>query len=240
MKQLLDIGFTRVGGWHLVDDAPAVTLHSMGESVNVLFAFVAGGEVKYVGRSVQSLVRSLDRFQNPTDKLDEFAACRQQIADSLYAGVEVDIYILPERGLLQYGDFHVNLAAGLEESILATLQPEWNIPPQESQRTITVESDGVVRGDAVSTRAVQPRARHALDERQEPPKFSFAIGPMQMTGGLFDVPALYSDYVAGEGRPVQIHIGENPPITGYVNRRANINRAPRILGGEELLAWFRQ
>ncbi|NJN83148.1 MAG: hypothetical protein HC802_13270, partial [Caldilineaceae bacterium] len=36
------------------------------------------------------------------------------------------------------------------------------------------------------------------------------------------------------------HIGENPPITGYVNRRANINRAPRILGGEELLAWFRQ
>ncbi len=239
MKRLIDIGFTRIGGWRLENDAPTFSLHSMGDAVDVLFAFIASGEVKFVGRAEQPLTRCMQRFQQPEADDSVYVEWRQQIADALYSGLEVDIYLLPERGLLQYGDFQVNLAAGLEASILATLQPEWN-ETQAPPRTITVDSTGVVKGVATSTRAVQPRASHALDERSEPPKFDFKIGPMQVTGGLFDVPALYSDYVAGEGQPVKVHIGDEPPLTGYVNRRANINRAPRILGGEALMAWFRQ
>jgi len=33
---------------------------------------------------------------------------------------------LPDNGLLHFGDFHVNLAAGLEDSIIKTLNPLWN------------------------------------------------------------------------------------------------------------------
>jgi hypothetical protein len=38
----------------------------------------------------------------------------------------VEIYALPDNGLLRYGGFHVNLAAGLEDSIVRDLNPPWN------------------------------------------------------------------------------------------------------------------
>jgi hypothetical protein len=38
----------------------------------------------------------------------------------------VAIYVLPDNGLLYYGGFHVNLAAGLEDSLVRELQPPWN------------------------------------------------------------------------------------------------------------------
>ena len=39
----------------------------------------------------------------------------------------VEIHALPDNGLLYYRGFHVNLAAGLEDSLVATLKPVWNM-----------------------------------------------------------------------------------------------------------------
>lgn len=38
----------------------------------------------------------------------------------------MEIHVLPDNGLLYYGGFHVNLAAGLEDSLVATIRPVWN------------------------------------------------------------------------------------------------------------------
>jgi hypothetical protein len=44
------------------------------------------------------------------------------------AGTSVEIHALPDNdnGLLYYGGIHVNLAAGLEDSLIAALKPSWN------------------------------------------------------------------------------------------------------------------
>jgi 5-methylcytosine-specific restriction protein A len=44
----------------------------------------------------------------------------------LAKGQEVEAYILPDNGLLRYGAFHLNLAAGLEDSLIRELNPAWN------------------------------------------------------------------------------------------------------------------
>lgn len=41
-------------------------------------------------------------------------------------GSVVDLFALPDHGLLHFGTFHINLAAGLEDSIVSSLKPEWN------------------------------------------------------------------------------------------------------------------
>ena len=39
----------------------------------------------------------------------------------------VDIFILTDNGLLRYGDFRINLAAGLEDTLIYEINPDWNL-----------------------------------------------------------------------------------------------------------------
>jgi len=41
--------------------------------------------------------------------------------------------VLADHGLLHYGGFHVNLAAGLEDSLIRDLNPPWNGGKKESR-----------------------------------------------------------------------------------------------------------
>jgi len=47
--------------------------------------------------------------------------------DLLSRGTYVQIHALPDDGSMQYRGFHVNLAAGLEDSVINGLKPKWNI-----------------------------------------------------------------------------------------------------------------
>ena len=42
------------------------------------------------------------------------------------SGSAVDIYALPDPGDMEYKGFHLNLAAGLEDSLIRELKPSWN------------------------------------------------------------------------------------------------------------------
>ena len=50
----------------------------------------------------------------------------RSVLDALGLGATVEIYVLPDNGLLYYGGFHINLAAGLEDSLIRELRPPWN------------------------------------------------------------------------------------------------------------------
>ena len=50
-----------------------------------------------------------------------FPRIRERLTDS-----SVEIYVWACDGLMTYGGFGVDLAAGLEDSIVHELQPQWN------------------------------------------------------------------------------------------------------------------
>ena len=65
-------------------------------------------------------------YQNPGPTQSTNIKGNKLIKELLATSAPVEIYALPDNGLLYYGGFHVNLAAGLEDNLIATLSPPWN------------------------------------------------------------------------------------------------------------------
>ena len=131
MNRLLEIGFQPAGHWQLVDGELSFELLRHGSQKNILYAFVCDGQVKYVGKTVQSLAKRLYGYKNPGLSQSTNIKNNAHIKELLNSGAAVDILVLPDNGLLHYGQFHVNLAAGLEDNIISRLQPEWNGKPKK-------------------------------------------------------------------------------------------------------------
>lgn len=51
--------------------------------------------------------------------------------------------------------------------------------------------------------------------------------------------ATYGDRFGSDGEETEIHCGDSEePILGTINRTANLNATPRIMGGKGLRDWF--
>lgn len=128
LKRLIDMGFRLAGCWNCVAGRLSLDLahDELGSASNVLYAFVARGEVSYIGKSQQTLRVRMYGYRNPGATQSTNIRNNRLLMDALAAGAQVQVYVLPDNGLLYYGGFHVNLAAGLEDSLIRELQPPWN------------------------------------------------------------------------------------------------------------------
>jgi hypothetical protein len=126
LQRLKEIGFRLVGGWSLKGDQPKCTLTDQAKARKVLYAFVSDGTVVYIGKTIQTLQQRMRGYQHPGPTQSTNVKGNKLIREALSANKPVEVYALPDNGLLHYGGFHVNLAAGLEDSLLAMLKPVWN------------------------------------------------------------------------------------------------------------------
>lgn len=126
MNRLLNIGFARVGHWRLEGEELVFELSRYGTERNILYAFVVNGEVKYVGKTVSQLSARMSGYRNPGPTQSTNINNNRRIHELLASGSAVEIFALPDKGLLSYGGFHLNIAAGLEDDIIRVLDPEWN------------------------------------------------------------------------------------------------------------------
>ena len=143
----------------------------------------------------------------------------------LAAGAAVEILVLPDNGLLHYGQFHVNLAAGLEDDIIGVLNPEWNGgAPEEISKSSTEEAA-----------AVPNSARGTFSSGT----FSFVLQPTYYRTGFFNVGVSSQKFFGADGETIELFLGSSQhPILGTINRCANPNGTPRIMGGAGLRDWF--
>lgn len=126
MNRLIDMGFKRVGVWKLNGEKINYNLESCADLKNVLYAFICDGSVLYIGKTTQPLKRRMYGYQNPGPTQFTNIKGNGFITDLVTSGKEVEIHALPDNGLLRYGGFHVNMAAGLEDNIVSVLKPIWN------------------------------------------------------------------------------------------------------------------
>lgn len=218
MNRLLDIGFELAGHWSLNATTLSFELIRHGSQRNILYAFVCDGEVKYVGKTIQSLRSRMNGYKNPGASQITNVRNNLRLKEQLNNGAAVDILALPDNGLLHYGQFHYNLAAGLEDSIIKVLKPEWNGKPR-------------------------PTRSDSQDELEPPLEpidiFQLVLHPSYFNSGFFNVPVAHSASIAEDAEPIEIFCGGSTnPISGAINRRANQNNSPRILGGTGLRDWF--
>jgi len=216
MNRLLEIGFQVAGCWRLKDGELSLHLRRYGSQRNVLYAFVSDGEVKYVGKTTQKLAGRLYGYSKPGESQATNVRNHRLIRELLHRGAAVEILVLPDNGLLHYGQFHVNLAAGLEDSIIAVLSPEWNGKPTRP-----------------------PASELAAPTNLPVVEFTFTLHKTYFSKGFFNVPVDYADAFGADGEQVDIFCGNAAvPLIGTINRSANTTNAPRIMGGAGLRDWF--
>jgi hypothetical protein len=127
LNRLVDIGFRIAGVWKLGGGGVVCELHDdFAAARNVLYAFAADGQLMYVGKTVQPLRARMTGYRNPGATQSTNIKNNHNIRQSLEQGKRIEVYVLPDNGLLHYGKFHVNLAAALEDSVVRELNPPWN------------------------------------------------------------------------------------------------------------------
>ncbi len=125
-EKLNAMGFRKCGEWRLEDGKIKCVLSDNAAAPNVLYAFISESAVLYVGKTVRSLKKRMYGYQNPGATQSTNIKGNKFIKETLAQGRLVEVHALPDNGLLYYGGFHVNLSAGLEDSLVANLKPKWN------------------------------------------------------------------------------------------------------------------
>jgi hypothetical protein len=93
---------------------------------NSLYAFVSEGNVLYIGKTTKTLSKRFAGYCNPDKSQATNKKCHQGIRKLIKQGKTVRILVLPQTIPLKWGDYPINLAAGLEEALVCAFKPEWN------------------------------------------------------------------------------------------------------------------
>ena len=125
-----EFGFKEVGEWKRYNKIKSgIDFHISGfEHKRVIYAFVIGDEVKYVGiceKDTTSLSRRLKRYKNSEGKGNRRIA--GNIRRSLEEDNLVEIFALKPELVYKYRGLEVDLVKGLENPLIKYFQPEWNI-----------------------------------------------------------------------------------------------------------------
>jgi hypothetical protein len=170
LTRLLAVGFRPAGKWSLVNQALRLTLEpSVMCEKNVLYAFTVDGTLTYVGKTNQSLLKRMQGYRSPASSAEHGGSTNiknnRNIINALSSGSVVDIYVLHSLPTQQHGEFHVNLSAGLEDSLIEALAPPWNGRSQfgdtSSDGHLMQESRGVGRIPVTQASAI-PRSRKPM------------------------------------------------------------------------------
>ncbi len=126
LQVLLDLGFEEAGEWLPTQDGIKCSLvRHMAES-NILYAFVLRGQILYIGKSVRTLGQRMYNYQRPGPSQRTNIVNHANIREVLVSGGTVQIFAFAPKELLYYRDVPVNLAAGLEDTLIGRIRPIWN------------------------------------------------------------------------------------------------------------------
>lgn len=264
MHRLYEIGFQRAGRWLLQGDELVLQLERLVDRQNVLYAFVSGETVKYVGKTTQALQRRMFGYQKPNQDQRTNWRNRLAIVDLLKQGQTVEILALADSGLLRYGAFHLNLAAGLEDSIIKTLNPEWNggrlsavaessteensPDTRETVQQLSESGQTAAQSNSVVCRRTEAGSAQLASESigeasalDSVPYFVLTLHNTYHQTGFFNVPLNCDRYFGPNAAKITIYCGgEKLAVTGQINRTANTNGTPRIMGAVPLRNWFQK
>lgn len=240
MQRLREIGFEPAGEWVLEEGQPSIDLVRYGAAANVLYAFEANDELLYIGRSGRTLRQRMDGYQNGGPPRSMRARNRERIIAMLIVGQPVVLHAMPDPGNLHYGSFRVNLAAGLQHSLLAALDPPWNRGAAPAARGPSEVADLPLAARR-RRRLTAPGDNEFTDLTTDRPSYRFLVGYMYMDKGFFNVPARYSRLFGNDRERIRILCGrDKATIHGHIDRSSNTNASPRIVGGRPLKLWFEE
>ena len=240
MKRLLKIGFKKAGDWILEDQKPKYVLEGLENTPNILYAFISEGNVNYVGKTIQSLKGRMYGYENPGPTQFTNIRVNRKIGELLSRGKPIEIYALPDTGLLYYGDFHINLAAAIEDSIIQIVNPPWNRSEKEKSEFAANENHSRIEifPDKTPDKILLTSTETKLSDNSKS-IFKLHLSKTYYHQGFFNVTREFDCYVGKDEEAIEFHLFDSDVVLhGRINRTANLNGTARIMGGKELKSWF--
>ncbi len=248
---LLNLGFKDLAVWALskdgieyrLDGANAQADQLLLDETNSLYAFVQGELVKYIGKTALTVRERFFGYRYPNQRQRTNWRCNGKIREILEAGAVVRIFVFNPTSHLRYGDFDINLAAGLEDSLITAFKPPWN--GSERGRPITEEAEREKEDDVPDQHAV-PRG---VDELPRAPivdpagvaSFQIVLGDAYYLHGVINPGVAASSHLGNHDEPTQVNFGdETEPVISKINRNAH-KSGVRIVGRNARIAeWFQR
>jgi hypothetical protein len=231
MNRLLNIGLISVGHWTLNNNGLKFNLISHHTTANVLYSFISNGDIKYIGKTKMQLSQRMYGYQNPGPSQTTNIRVNASIKSLLDNDQPVDIFILTDNGLLRYGDFRINLAAGLEDTLIYEINPDWNLSGRNLIPVDTASEKPELVKEPKPTISLVPVLK----------TINILLGQAYYNQGFFNIVREYSEMFGADKATIDIQLGSSgdSTIQGYINRTANSNGTPRIMGGKELRNWVK-
>ncbi|MDZ5452872.1 GIY-YIG nuclease family protein [Labrys sp. ZIDIC5] len=136
VENLFNLGFRDIAVWMAGDsaggivyqiyDADRLSINVLLQEKRSLYAFIAGEEVMYIGKTARSIRERLSGYRAPNVRQRTNWRCNGKIRETLAAGKSVRILVFNPISHLRYGEFELNIAAGLEDSLIEQFDPPWN------------------------------------------------------------------------------------------------------------------
>lgn len=228
MNRLIELGFIKVGYWNLVDFKINFVLSSHGEEKDVLYSYVSNGQIYYIGKTTRSLEQRLKGYQRPGPTQKTNIRVNKSILYHLERALPIDIYILPDPESLKYRGYKISLAGGLEDTLIDVFKPEWNI----TGKRIVIHHP-----ENHKLKRLNPKGPLGIESSS----FKVTLFPTYYNQGFFNVRRIYSDRLGEDQGIIKIQLGQDRSlcIDGLIDRRANQNGSPRILGRKPLKEWIK-
>ena len=253
---LLDIGFIDVAQWfqgqgentieYRLDGPNAHANVLLLDEVKSLYAFVREDSVLYIGKTSRTVRRRFVTYRKPGLRQATNLRCNRKIRECISRGEVVRILVFNPISFLRYGDFDINLAAGLEDSLIYEFDPPWN--GREDGRPITEEAE---REEADESEVRIPSERQQLSSAPfgkigsqgqlgEVAAFQLILGDTYYQQGLINAGVAASRYLGQHGEPIQISFSDGTePVISRINRTANRSGGVRVVGrNTEIARWF--
>jgi len=219
-----------------------LSLERWGDVTPALYAFVIDSEIMYVGKTKRTLGSRLYGYLKGGGSQRTNIRVRGEILKALQTVDSVEILGFQDRQPKSLGPFRINLSAGLEDDLIAQLNPPWNggREPGAVAKANTSSKAAHLKAVAPPSRAMSPETADSAEGRLKP-SFPVTIGKTYHRQGFFNVPVNFERYFAGDGAAISIALpGRRNPAAGKLNRSVNSTNAPRVMGGTQLRDWLQQ
>lgn len=231
MNRLINSGFINVGHWTLNNNKIQYHLTSHQKTQNVLYGFVSNRVIMYIGKTTMQLTRRMYGYQNPGLSQRTNIRVNDKIRILLTNKQPLDILILVDNGLLKHSDFRINLAAGLEDTLISEIKPDWNFSGKNKIK------EHKNNEKEKSLKSIYPMTLKNLIIDT----FEVTLGQAYYNQGFFNIRVRHSDKIGADNEKIIVQLGDNPKnvIKGYINRTANCNKTPRIMCGKLYTEWIK-
>lgn len=245
VERLYEIGFQILAVWVRTGGVLTYKLTPDDENSKArmkagaaLYAFVCGDDVLYIGKTTNTLTQRFAGYKNPSANQATNIKCHRNIVECLNQGKDVEILTLSGVCQLRWGEFELNIAAGLEDSLIEELKPTWN---GGNKTGLVLTESQMLEKEAVQDAEPRPVVRPE-GSLAGLPKFSFRLGEKYYSDGFINPGVDVSNLIGKDRETMLLRLGAGDAqiVETFIDRKANKTGSPRLYGRKQTARWFQE